>query len=229
LLNKRDRCLILPRIVWIKGLQGCLAFSIPEACIYSLKEGINDSYLTPFRVKQISTTLNDYIYTANDTVVKGEIEPGRLYVRDPQDNEKTRPTVLTTPQKLATGVDARNIRNIVLMRPINKIIEFKQIIGSGTRLYDGKDHLTIYDLVKAHYHFSDPEWDGEPFEPGTPVRNAAAMRVNENDRRAKFAANILANVRNFLAHNTGSAHADGTKHLVPNVLNALAYAVELRR
>jgi type I restriction enzyme, R subunit len=45
------------------------------------------------------------------------------------------------------------------------MIEFKQIIGRGTRLYDGKDYFTIYDFVKAHHHFSDPEWDGEPLEP----------------------------------------------------------------
>jgi len=62
-------------------------------------------------------------------------------------------------------VDARNIRNIVLMRSINSMIEFKQIIGRGTRLYDGKDYFTIYDFVKAHHHFNDPEWDGEPLEP----------------------------------------------------------------
>jgi type I restriction enzyme R subunit len=45
------------------------------------------------------------------------------------------------------------------------MIEFKQIIGRGTRLYDGKDYFTIYDFVKAHHHFSDPEWDGEPAAP----------------------------------------------------------------
>jgi type I restriction enzyme R subunit len=45
------------------------------------------------------------------------------------------------------------------------MIEFKQIIGRGTRLFDGKDYFTIYDFVKAHHHFSDPEWDGEPMEP----------------------------------------------------------------
>src|SRR6202023_2409093 len=72
---------------------------------------------------------------------------------------------LTTSQKLSTGVDARNIRNIVLLRPVNSMIEFKQIIGRGTRLYDGKDYFTILDFVKAHHHFSDPEWDGEPIEP----------------------------------------------------------------
>ncbi|HEY5503737.1 MAG TPA: type I restriction-modification enzyme R subunit C-terminal domain-containing protein, partial [Sedimentisphaerales bacterium] len=90
---------------------------------------------------------------------------GEQHLRDFQDNEKTVPTILTTSQKLSTGVDARNIRNIVLMRPINTMIEFKQIIGRGTRLYDGKDYFTIYDFVKAYHHFSDPEWDGEPLEP----------------------------------------------------------------
>jgi type I restriction enzyme, R subunit len=207
---------------------------------YSLKEGINDGFLTPFKVKQISTTLDEYVYTPDDKLIEGEIETGKRYTetdfnkiieikereahrvklfmeqinqnektivfcatqnhalavrdlinqmktsKDPnycqrvtaddgalgeqylrefQDNEKTVPTILTTSQKLSTGVDARNIRNIVLMRPINSMIEFKQIIGRGTRLYDGKDYFTIYDFVKAHHHFSDPEWDGEPIEP----------------------------------------------------------------
>ncbi len=90
---------------------------------------------------------------------------GEEHLRNFQDNEKTIPTILTTSQKLSTGVDARNIRNIVLMRPVNSMIEFKQIIGRGTRLFDGKDYFTIYDFVKAHLHFSDPEWDGEPIEP----------------------------------------------------------------
>jgi type I restriction enzyme R subunit len=208
--------------------------------IYSLKDGINDGYLTPFRVKQISTTLDDYVYTPDDQLIEGEIESGKRYtesdfnkiieikereahrvrlfmaqinqnektlvfcatqdhalavrdlinqmkvnkdpnychrvtandgtlgeqhLRDFQDNEKSVPTILTTSQKLSTGVDARNIRNIVLMRPINSLIEFKQIIGRGTRLYDGKDYFTIYDFVKAYLNFSDPEWDGEPIAP----------------------------------------------------------------
>jgi len=208
--------------------------------IYSLKDGINDGFLTPFKVKQISTTLDEYVYTPDDKLIEGEIETGKLYtepdfnkiieiqererhrvkifmeqinqnektlvfcatqdhalavrdlvnqmktgkdpnycqrvtandgalgdqhLRDFQDNEKLIPTILTTSQKLSTGVDARNIRNIVLMRNINSMIEFKQIIGRGTRLYDGKDYFTIYDFVKAHHHFNDPEWDGEPLEP----------------------------------------------------------------
>ena len=98
----------------------------------------------------------------------GDGEDGALgdqWLRTFQDNEKTIPTILTTSQKLSTGVDARNVRNIVLMRPINSMIEFKQIIGRGTRLFDGKDYFTIYDFVKAYEHFNDPEWDGEPMEP----------------------------------------------------------------
>ena len=207
---------------------------------YSLKQGINDGFLTPFKVKQIATTIDDYTHTPDDAVVAGEVVAGKRYVegdfnrliiirereayrvkllmgminqrektivfsatqahalavrdlinqmtsskdpmyctrvtaddgergeqslRDFQDNEKTIPTILTTSQKLSTGVDARNVRNIVLMRPVNSMIEFKQIIGRGTRLYDGKDYFTIYDFVRAHHHFNDPEWDGEPTEP----------------------------------------------------------------
>ena len=97
--------------------------------------------------------------TAND----GEI--GEQFLREFQDNEKTIPTILTTSQKLSTGVDARNIRNIVLMRPVNSMIEFKQIVGRGTRLFDGKEFFTLYDFVDAYHHFNDPEWDGEPIEP----------------------------------------------------------------
>jgi len=208
--------------------------------VYSLKDGVNDGFLTPFKVVQIATTLDEYVYTADDTLVEGEIEAGKRYVeadfnrvieirqreayrvrklmemigqrektivfcatqdhalavrdlinqmkissapgycqrvtasdgalgdqhlRDFQDNERTVPTILTTSQKLSTGVDARNVRNIVLLRPVNSMIEFKQIIGRGTRLYEGKDYFTIYDFVQAHQLFSDPEWDGEPVKP----------------------------------------------------------------
>jgi type I restriction enzyme R subunit len=210
---------------------------------YSLKEGINDGYLTPFKVVELGTTIDDYVYTPGDEIAAGEVEEGKRYkeadfnrtieidareryrvkiflerinqrektlvfcatqdhaakVRDLinqaktstdpnycvrvtandgamgehwlrvfQDNEKTIPTILTTSQKLSTGVDARNIRNIVLMRPVTNMIEFKQIIGRGTRLFDGKDYFTIYDFVKAYELFNDPEWDGDPLEPDPP-------------------------------------------------------------
>lgn len=203
---------------------------------YSLKEGIQDGFLTPFKVKRIQTTMDEYQYTADDEVLEGEVEEGYVYtekdfnkkivieqrerkrvqellaninqqektlvfcanqahaalVRDLinqessikkpdycvrvtandgaigdmylkqyQDIDKSIPTIITTSQKLTTGVDARNVRNVVLMRPVNSMIEFKQIIGRGTRLCEGKHYFTIIDFVNAYHLFNDPEWDGE--------------------------------------------------------------------
>lgn len=92
--------------------------------------------------------------TANDGAL------GEQHLREFQDNERSIPTILTTSQKLSTGVDARNVRNIVLMRPVKSMIEFKQIVGRGTRTFEGKDFFTVFDFVKAYEHFNDPEWDG---------------------------------------------------------------------
>lgn len=209
-----------------------------------MKEGIQDGFLTPFKVKRIQTTLDEYVYTPDDEVLDGEVEEGKVYtekdfnknivihererkrvqellaninhqektlvfcanqahaalIRDLinqevpvkrtdycvrvtandgaigdtylkqfQDNDKSIPTIITTSQKLTTGVDARNVRNIVLMRPIHSMIEFKQIIGRGTRLFEGKHYFTIIDFVNAYHLFSDPEWDGEAIEPVPPT------------------------------------------------------------
>ena len=204
---------------------------------YALKDGIEDGYLTPFKVRQMASTIDEYVYTGEDKVVSGETQVGSKYTEDDfnrriimqerelsrvqefmseipqhektlvfcatqvhaalvrdminqvksssdidychrvtaedgadgdqhlrnfQDNDKSVPTVLTTSQKLSTGIDALNVRHIVLMRPVRSMIEFKQIIGRGTRVYEGKDYFTIWDFVKAHENFNDPEWDGEP-------------------------------------------------------------------
>ena len=207
---------------------------------YSLKQGIDDGFLTPFRHCKMQGTIDDYIYSPEDEVLSGEVEEGKVYTEkdfyagniyikqrdearvkefmqhikpdektivfcstqnhagqirdminrfhkgnpeyavrvtandgeqgeqylsDFQDNEKTIPTILTTSQKLSTGVDALNVRNIVLLRPIKSMIEFKQIIGRGTRLFEGKYYFSIYDFVKAYENFQDPTWDGEPVCP----------------------------------------------------------------
>jgi type I restriction enzyme, R subunit len=237
--------------------------------IYSLKDGINDGFLTPFKVKQIGTTLDEYQFVPDDVVVEGEVDPKKRYLeedfnrviiipereayrvkllmslinqsektlvfcatqdhaamvrdlinqqktsKDPdycarvtandgargdehlrnfQDNDRMSPVILTTSQKLSTGVDARNVRNIVLMRPVGSMIEFKQIIGRGTRLFDGKDYFTIVDFVKAHHHFSDAEWDGEPedntneggqYAPTMPKEPPQVKEPNEDELRPK--------------------------------------------
>jgi type I restriction enzyme R subunit len=206
---------------------------------YSLKQGIEDGFLTPFRHINMMSNIDNYIYSPDDEVISGDVEQGKVYteedfykgnikirqrdearvkeflskidetekaivfcatqahaaeVRDMinayrkkkgycervtandgeigeafleefKNNEKTIPTILTTSEKLSTGVDARNVRHIVLMRPVNSMIEYKQIVGRGTRIYDGKYYFTIWDFVKAYMKYSDPGWDGEPVCP----------------------------------------------------------------
>jgi type I restriction enzyme R subunit len=130
-------------------------------CATQKHAGMVRDYINQYaRYKGWTTNTN---YCVRVTAIDGEAGENDLKIF--QDNEKTIPTILTTSRKLSTGVDARNIRNIVLMRPCNNMIEFKQIVGRGTRLYEGKDYFTIYDFVKAHHNFADPEWDGEPLPP----------------------------------------------------------------
>lgn len=203
---------------------------------YSLKDGINDGFLTPYKVKRIRTNIDEYIPTKDDIVVSGELED-RIYglsdfenkiivedrtdliarailtniremdktiifcvnqphaltmrdainkhksIKDPhycvrvtsdegdigkqllerfQDNDKDIPVILTSSQMLTTGVDARNVRNVVLVRVINSMVEFKQIVGRGTRVFDNKDFFTILDFTGATNLFYDKEWDGLP-------------------------------------------------------------------
>ena len=208
---------------------------------YSLRDGIADGYLTPYRVKMCHSTIGEYKYDCGDIVVNGEaldkekfysndelerdrieilqrdkhlveelfkVMPadkkalvfcvtqehamrithlireeakkhgiyaphycervtaddgalGEQYLKEFRNSENEVPTILTTSQKLTTGVDACNVRSIVLMKQIKSMVEFKQIIGRGTRLYNCKAYFTIYDFTDATKKFTDPEWDGE--------------------------------------------------------------------
>jgi len=97
-------------------------------------------------------------------VVSDEGKYGRKFLGDFQDPEKGTPVILTTSQMLTTGVDAPTCRNVVLFKPINSMVQFKQIIGRGTRLFPDKDKLwfTIIDYAGATRLFTDPEFDGFP-------------------------------------------------------------------
>lgn len=202
---------------------------------YSLKDGIEDGFLTPYKVKLVTTSLSGgYTYNSDD-IIEGKLEKGHFdikefernisiprynefiakellklinpmdktiifcvnqahaseikraidkhksikhndycvrvtsdegiiglnYLKSFQDNDKAFPVILTSSKMLTTGVDARNVRNIVLLANIGSMIEFKQIIGRGTRVYEGKDFFTILDFVGATKLFYDPKWDGE--------------------------------------------------------------------
>jgi type I restriction enzyme R subunit len=73
--------------------------------------------------------------------------------------------ILTTSQLLTTGVDAPMVKNVALVRTVNSMVEFKQIIGRGTRIRDdyGKYFFTILDYTgSATRHFADPDFDGQP-------------------------------------------------------------------
>lgn len=59
------------------------------------------------------------------------------------------------------------------------MIEFKQIIGRGTRLFEGKTYFTILDFVGASFQFADPEWDGDPLIPTEEITEA----MNKNDEK----------------------------------------------
>lgn len=205
---------------------------------YSLIDGINDGFLTPYKVLRLGTNFDTYQLQAQDRIVQGtadreeyqlsdyerniilpqrtefiarqilehirpldktivfcvtqrhaddmrnainrykkssdpnycvritsnEGQNGRDLLEMFKDNDKTMPVVVTSSQMLTTGVDVLNVRNIVIVRQINAITEFKQIIGRGTRLYDSKDFFTIIDFTGATELFQDPQWDG-PMEP----------------------------------------------------------------
>ena len=199
---------------------------------YSLKDGINDGFLTPYKVKRVQTNIDEYKFDPND-IITGELkenivkleqfekqviipkrtrliartilnninpmdktivfcvnqqhasemkiaidkyktikdnsycvrvtsdegEIGRNFLEDFQNNDKDIPTILTSSKMLTTGVDAKNVRNVVLTAPIRSMTEFKQIIGRGTRVFEGKDFFTIIDFVGATNLFYDKEWD----------------------------------------------------------------------
>lgn len=205
---------------------------------YSLKEGINDGFLTPYKVKRIKTNIDELVLHSGDTILKWEatkdvyeikdmereiiitersdliaqailqnIDPmhktivfcvdqwhalrmrdsinkykpisdpdycvrvtsdewdiGRTYLERFQDNDKDIPAILTSSQMLTTWIDAKNVRNIVLIRNIWSMVEFKQIIWRWTRVFEWKDFFTILDFTGATNKFYDDDWDGEPTE-----------------------------------------------------------------
>ena len=102
-------------------------------------------------------------YVCRVTSDEGDI--GRGHMQRFQDVETRTPVILTTSQLLTTGLDAPTCRNVVLLRLVNSTVEFKQIIGRGTRVRDdyGKLTFNILDYTgTATRNFADPAFDGDP-------------------------------------------------------------------
>ena len=259
---------------------------------YSLKEGINDGFLTPYKVKRVRTNLDEYVFKSGDKVKQGELDkqqydqsefnrtiviPERidtlaqsilklinpmdktivfcvdqehaLNMRDAinrhksikdmdycvrvtsdegqrgkdkleqfQDNDKDIPVILTSSQMLTTGVDARNVRNIILTRNINSMVEFKQIVGRGTRIFEGKDFFTIIDYTGATNNFYDEEWDGNPEDEDvpddydTPINNPTINRPSSGHKKKEKVIIKLAQGRtvDIIDIDTRYVGADGT-------------------
>ena len=226
------------------------------AFTYSLRAGVADGFLTPFKVKSVDSNIDEYQYQRGDKardsgldkdkkygereinrkifirererervqqmlkiikpdektivfcvdqkhakiirdlineeagngdhycvrVTADDGAEGERYLKQFQDNEKLLPTVLTTSEKLTTGVDARNLRNIVLLRTVTNIVEFKQIVGRGTRIYDDKHYFTIVDFVNAYYQFSDSEWDGDQLDGDIDDNNKPQDERKDNEQ-----------------------------------------------
>ena len=93
-----------------------------------------------------------------ETVTADTGSYGDYYLRLFRDNGLKIPTILTTSEKLSTGVDACNIRSIVFYRNVRSMVEFRQIIGRGTRTYSGKPYFKIYDFTGATENFKDDDW-----------------------------------------------------------------------
>jgi type I restriction enzyme R subunit len=102
-------------------------------------------------------------YVCRVTADEGDI--GRGHMQRFQDVETLTPVILTTSQLLTTGLDAPTCKNVVLVRLVNSMVEFKQIIGRGTRVRDdyGKLWFNILDYTgTASRNFADPDFDGDP-------------------------------------------------------------------
>ncbi|MCB9779845.1 MAG: DEAD/DEAH box helicase family protein [Alphaproteobacteria bacterium] len=103
--------------------------------------------------------------------ITGDNPAGKMALDDFIHPERRYPVIATTSKLLTTGVDAKTCKLIVLDQRIQSMIEFKQIVGRGTRIHEdaGKLWFTIMDFKKATELFADPDWDGDPvviYEPG---------------------------------------------------------------
>jgi type I restriction enzyme R subunit len=133
-------------------------------------------------------------YVCRITADEGEI--GRGHLSRFQDPESLTPVIVTTSQLLTTGVDVQTCKVIALARVVNSIVEFKQIIGRGTRVKEdyGKLYFSILDYTgSATRHFADPGFDGEP----------ALVTEQEVDERGEVTSTTVVTPEESVEEDTG--------------------------
>jgi type I restriction enzyme R subunit len=127
-------------------------------------------------------------YVCRVTAVEGDIGRGHLSrFQDLETNQST-PTILTSSQMLTTGIDAPTVKNVVLVRVISSMSEFKQIIGRGTRVREDYDKL-FFDILdytgSATRLFADPDFDGQAAQVTEEATNDAGQ-VTEPEHMVEF-------------------------------------------
>lgn len=117
-------------------------------------------------VNEVARRMPDERHNVTRFVVRitGDSNEGKRALDDFIHPERRYPVIATTSKLLTTGVDARTCRLIVLDQRIESMIEFKQMVGRGTRIHTdtGKLWFTIMDFKKATEKFADPNFDGDP-------------------------------------------------------------------
>lgn len=147
-------------------------------------------------MRQLLTTMNADLCKKDSRYVMritGDDNVGKRQLDNFINVDEPYPTIVTTSELLATGVDCKTCGLIVIDKEIGSMTEFKQIIGRGTRLRTdkGKWHLEILDFRNATKKFKDPDFDGEPLPPsklprGYPKGNGGGDNIGTHEPHVKY-------------------------------------------
>ena len=134
---------------------------------YSLKQGIDDGFLAPYKVLRVGMNVDLEITGKSDTYIvriTGDDPVAKGYLEDFINPEAPFPVIASTSKLMSTGTDTQTCKLICLDANIGSMTEFKQIIGRGTRINEdyGKLYFTIIDFRNVTDKFADKDFDGAP-------------------------------------------------------------------
>lgn len=128
---------------------------------------------------------NSDLYTENNKYVMqitGDNELGKSELYNFTTPKEKYPTLVTTSKLLTTGVDCKTCEFIVIDSEISSMIEFKQILGRGTRIREdyNKLYFTLIDFRDVSRLFADKDFDGDPVKIKD-VTSDEAIPLEENE------------------------------------------------